>query len=82
MNKGDNVVLAKSESGDWCGLYINDVLVRQAHDFPPTQILLMLGISVRNIIVSGEIMDSIGKFPETFNELDKYIDDEMNCKLF
>jgi len=71
--KGDSVVLTTSESGDWIGLYINGELVGQDHSFTSTKLLSMLGVSHRNTVAG---------FPATFEELDEYLDDEMNCNLF
>jgi hypothetical protein len=80
--KGDSVVLTTSESGDWIGLYINGELVGQDHSFTSTKLLSMLGVSHRNTVVSDDIMAHVAGFPATFEELDEYLDDEMNCNLF
>ena len=68
----DEVVFVSSESGDWEGVYVNGILMREDHSLDTSDILSILDISVKHIEVSEKWLgQERTNLPKTLKEIPK-----------
>ena len=76
----NNIVIAYSGSHDWTGIYVDGILIKEAHSFNPSEVLSALGISHRAITAPDSVIENLG-LPKKFQEFEDIVEDEMNCRL-